>query len=113
MSPRLGEVVKQARQARRFTLRRLADHVMKNDATPTSPNTSVTSRSTIAACTRVGLRWGLTHTQGWAVDQAIPRGASGARVAGTRVTPAYPRVRRCSWRQPGGLGPARNASRDR
>ena len=50
---------------------------------------------------------------GWAVDQAIPRGASGARVAGTRVTPAYPGVRRCSWRQPGGLGPAHNASRDR
>jgi transcriptional regulator with XRE-family HTH domain len=37
MPPRLGEVIKQARQARRLTLRRLADQVLKEDATPISP----------------------------------------------------------------------------
>jgi transcriptional regulator with XRE-family HTH domain len=37
MPPRLGEVVKQARQARRLTLRRLADQVTKEDGTPISP----------------------------------------------------------------------------
>jgi transcriptional regulator with XRE-family HTH domain len=37
MPPRLGEVVKQARQARHLTLRRLADQVMKEDGTPISP----------------------------------------------------------------------------
>jgi transcriptional regulator with XRE-family HTH domain len=37
MPPRLGEVIKQARQARRLTLRRLADQVTKEDATPISP----------------------------------------------------------------------------
>jgi transcriptional regulator with XRE-family HTH domain len=37
MPPRLGEVIKHARQARRLTLRRLADQVMKADATPISP----------------------------------------------------------------------------
>ena len=37
MPPRLGEVIKQARQARRLTLRHLADQVMKADATPISP----------------------------------------------------------------------------
>jgi transcriptional regulator with XRE-family HTH domain len=37
MPLRLGEVIKQARQARRLTLRRLADHVMKEDASPISP----------------------------------------------------------------------------
>ena len=37
MPPRLGEVIKEARQARRLTLRRLADQVMKADATPISP----------------------------------------------------------------------------
>src|SRR5919109_5208212 len=35
--PRLGEVIKQARQARRLTLRRLADQVAKEDGTPISP----------------------------------------------------------------------------
>src|SRR5919109_4333450 len=35
--PRLGEVIKHARQARRFTLRRLADQVMKEDGTSISP----------------------------------------------------------------------------
>jgi len=37
MPPRLGEVVKQARHARRLTLRRLADQVTKEDGTPISP----------------------------------------------------------------------------
>jgi transcriptional regulator with XRE-family HTH domain len=37
MPPRLGEVVKQARHARRLTLRRLADQVMKEDGTSISP----------------------------------------------------------------------------
>jgi transcriptional regulator with XRE-family HTH domain len=37
MPPRLGEVVKQARQARRLTLRRLADQVSKEDGRPISP----------------------------------------------------------------------------
>jgi transcriptional regulator with XRE-family HTH domain len=37
MPPRLGEVIKHARQARRFTLRRLAAQVMKEDGTPISP----------------------------------------------------------------------------
>jgi transcriptional regulator with XRE-family HTH domain len=37
MLPRFGEVVKQARQARRLTLRRLADQVTKEDGTPISP----------------------------------------------------------------------------
>jgi transcriptional regulator with XRE-family HTH domain len=37
MPPRLGEVAKQARHARRLTLRRLADQVMKEDGTPISP----------------------------------------------------------------------------
>jgi transcriptional regulator with XRE-family HTH domain len=37
MPPRLGEVVKQARHARRLTLRCLADQVMKEDGTPISP----------------------------------------------------------------------------
>ena len=37
MPPRLGEVIKQARQARRLTSRRLADQVLKEDATPISP----------------------------------------------------------------------------
>jgi hypothetical protein len=33
----LGEVIKQANQARRFTLCCLADYVMKNDAMPLNP----------------------------------------------------------------------------
>jgi hypothetical protein len=37
MPPRFAEVIKQARQVRRLTLRRPADHVMKEDATPISP----------------------------------------------------------------------------
>src|SRR5262245_54052757 len=37
MPPQLGEVIKQARRARQLTLRRLADQVMKADATPMSP----------------------------------------------------------------------------
>jgi transcriptional regulator with XRE-family HTH domain len=37
MPPRLGEVVKQARHARRLTLRRLADQVTKEDGMPISP----------------------------------------------------------------------------
>ena len=37
MPPRLGEVVKDARQAHHLTLRRLADQVMKEDGTPISP----------------------------------------------------------------------------
>ena len=37
MPLRLGEVVKQARQARRLTLRRLADQVSKEDGRPISP----------------------------------------------------------------------------
>jgi transcriptional regulator with XRE-family HTH domain len=37
MPPRLGEVIKHARQARRLTLRRLADQVAKEDGTPISP----------------------------------------------------------------------------
>lgn len=37
MPPRLGEVIKQARRARQLTLRRLADQVIKADATPISP----------------------------------------------------------------------------
>jgi transcriptional regulator with XRE-family HTH domain len=37
MPPRFGEVIKQARQARRLTLRRLADQVTKEDAMPISP----------------------------------------------------------------------------
>jgi transcriptional regulator with XRE-family HTH domain len=37
MPPRLGEVIKQARQARRLTLRRLADQVLKEDGTSISP----------------------------------------------------------------------------
>jgi transcriptional regulator with XRE-family HTH domain len=37
MPPRLGAVIKQARHARRLTLRRLADQVMKDDGTPISP----------------------------------------------------------------------------
>jgi transcriptional regulator with XRE-family HTH domain len=37
MPPRFGEVIKQARQARRLTLRRLAEQVLKEDATPISP----------------------------------------------------------------------------
>ena len=37
MTPRLGEVVKQARQARSLTLRRLAEQVIKEDNTPISP----------------------------------------------------------------------------
>ena len=37
MPPYLGEVIKQARQARRLTLRRLADQVMKEDGTSISP----------------------------------------------------------------------------
>jgi transcriptional regulator with XRE-family HTH domain len=37
MPPRLGAVVKQARHARRLTLRHLADQVMKEDGTPISP----------------------------------------------------------------------------
>lgn len=35
--PRLGEVAKQARHARRLTLRRLAEQVTKEDNTPVSP----------------------------------------------------------------------------
>jgi hypothetical protein len=37
MLPRLEAVVKQARHARRLTLRRLPDQVMKEDGTPISP----------------------------------------------------------------------------
>jgi transcriptional regulator with XRE-family HTH domain len=37
MPPRLGEVIKHARQARRLTLRRLADQVSKEDGGPISP----------------------------------------------------------------------------
>jgi transcriptional regulator with XRE-family HTH domain len=37
MLPRLGELIKQARQARRLTLCRLANQVMKEDNTPISP----------------------------------------------------------------------------
>src|SRR5919106_327450 len=37
MPPRLGEVIKHARQARRLTLRHLANHVTKEDGTPISP----------------------------------------------------------------------------
>lgn len=37
MPPRLGEVIKQARQARRLFMRRLAAQVMKAEATPISP----------------------------------------------------------------------------
>jgi hypothetical protein len=37
MPPRVGDIIKQARQAWRLTLRRLADHVMMEDATPISP----------------------------------------------------------------------------
>jgi hypothetical protein len=37
MPPRFEEVIKQACQARRLTLRRLADQVTKEDATPISP----------------------------------------------------------------------------
>jgi transcriptional regulator with XRE-family HTH domain len=37
MPPRLGEVIKHARQTRRLTLRRLADQVMKEDGTSISP----------------------------------------------------------------------------
>ena len=37
MPPRFGEVIKQARYARRLTLRRLADQVLKEDATLISP----------------------------------------------------------------------------
>jgi transcriptional regulator with XRE-family HTH domain len=37
MPPRLGAVVKDARQARRLTLRHLADQVTKEDGTPISP----------------------------------------------------------------------------
>jgi hypothetical protein len=37
MPPRLGEVIKQARQVRLLTLRRLADQVTKEDGTPIRP----------------------------------------------------------------------------
>ena len=37
MPPQLGAVVKDARQARHLTLRRVADQVMKEDGTPISP----------------------------------------------------------------------------
>jgi transcriptional regulator with XRE-family HTH domain len=37
MPPRVGEVIEQARRARRLTLRHLADHVPKVDGTPISP----------------------------------------------------------------------------
>ena len=37
MPPRFGEPLKQAPQARRLTLRHLTDQVMKEDATPISP----------------------------------------------------------------------------
>jgi transcriptional regulator with XRE-family HTH domain len=37
MPQRLGEVIKQARHARRLTRRRLADQVTKEDGTPISP----------------------------------------------------------------------------
>jgi len=37
MPPRLGEVIKHARQTRRFTLRRVADQVTKEDGAPISP----------------------------------------------------------------------------
>jgi transcriptional regulator with XRE-family HTH domain len=37
MPPRLGEIIKQARQSRRLTLRHIADQVMKEDSTPISP----------------------------------------------------------------------------
>jgi transcriptional regulator with XRE-family HTH domain len=37
MPPRLGEVIKHGRQARRWTLRHLADQVTKEDGTPISP----------------------------------------------------------------------------
>jgi transcriptional regulator with XRE-family HTH domain len=37
MLPRLGDVIKQARQAHRWTLRRLGNQVMKEDGTPISP----------------------------------------------------------------------------
>jgi transcriptional regulator with XRE-family HTH domain len=37
MPPQLGEVIKRARHARRLTLRRLADQVIKADGTPISP----------------------------------------------------------------------------
>jgi transcriptional regulator with XRE-family HTH domain len=37
MPARFGKVIKQARQARRLTLRHLVDQVMKEDTTPVSP----------------------------------------------------------------------------
>ena len=37
MPPRLGAILKQVRQVRRLTLRRLADQFMQADATPISP----------------------------------------------------------------------------
>jgi transcriptional regulator with XRE-family HTH domain len=37
MPPRLGEAIHQARQARKLTLRQLADQVTKDDGTPISP----------------------------------------------------------------------------
>jgi transcriptional regulator with XRE-family HTH domain len=37
MPQQLGEMIKQARQARHLTLRRLANQVMKKDGTPISP----------------------------------------------------------------------------
>jgi transcriptional regulator with XRE-family HTH domain len=37
MPPRIGAVIKQARHARRLTLRQLADQVMKEDGTSISP----------------------------------------------------------------------------
>jgi transcriptional regulator with XRE-family HTH domain len=37
MTPRLGDVIKQARQTRHLTLRRLADQVAKEDGKPISP----------------------------------------------------------------------------
>jgi hypothetical protein len=35
--PRVGDVIKQARQARRLTLRHFANHIMKEDAAPIRP----------------------------------------------------------------------------
>jgi transcriptional regulator with XRE-family HTH domain len=37
MPPRLGEAIHQARQARKLTLRQLADQITKADGTPISP----------------------------------------------------------------------------
>src|SRR5262245_21374056 len=37
MPPRLGEVIHQARQARKLTLRQLAEQITKDDGTPISP----------------------------------------------------------------------------